>query len=80
MTRDEADAQLAQAIANHAEAFGITAEDELLGDYAVIAHWQRVEQDGRCRYSTQYSHDNMPRHIAVGLFTTGASFAAEDDE
>lgn len=80
MTRDEADQQLAKAIADHAEAFGLSQDDEMLSDYAVIAHWTREVADGRSRYTTHYHTPSVPNHIAVGLFSTGADLAAAEGE
>lgn len=76
MTRDEADAALAQAIRDHARAYELGEADEMLDDFAVIAHWQRVEADGDSPYTTHYTRSPMPTHVAVGLFSVGADIAS----
>ncbi len=75
MTRDEADSLLRKALIEHARAYGLLESDELLSDYAVVAHWQRVEDDDRSRYTTVYSRPQVPTHVAVGLFRTGERLA-----
>lgn len=73
MTRDEADAQLAKAIADHAQAFALRGDDEaILDDYAVVAHWQTVIEDGKSRYTTHFTSQAVAAHVVVGLFTMGA--------
>lgn len=84
MTPDQADDALRQAIENHARANGFANDDELLSDFAVVAHWQRVEADGRSRYTCAYPRPTVPTHVAVGLFQTAIHLVLfdepEDDE
>jgi hypothetical protein len=79
VTRDEADANLAQAIRHHADAYDMADPGEMLNDYAVIAHWQTVDETGESPYTVHYHRDNVPTHVAVGLFAHGARIAAEDN-
>lgn len=70
MTMDEADEQLAKAIRDHALAYEVTTSDEFLSDFAVVAYWQTIEDQGDSRYTTHYSRPTMPDHSARGLFAT----------
>jgi len=81
MTRDEADTMLRSAIEQHAQAFGLSRDDELLNEYGVIAHWQAAVADGSSRYTTHFHQPTVPNHIAVGLFVAGQRLAwdVEDD-
>jgi hypothetical protein len=78
MTRDDADAGLAQAIRDHAAAYDMADPGEMLNDYAVIAHWQTITDTGDCPYTVHYHRPNVPNHVAVGLFDQGVRIAAED--
>jgi hypothetical protein len=74
VTKEEADNALREAIFNHAEAYGLTAEDELMSDYAIIVHWQQIsaeESQYVSRYTTQYSRQSLPHHVSQGLFQAG---------
>lgn len=79
MTQDEADQALRQAIIDHATAYDLSDADEMLSDYAVVAHWQPAEEDGTSRYTTHFARNPTPTHIAAGLFTTGARLVMEDE-
>ena len=79
MTKDEADSALRQAIINHAMAYDIAVPDELLSEYAVIASWQSIEEDGQSRYTTQFQSARVPIHVAVGLFRTGEHLMLNQD-
>lgn len=85
MNEHEATERLRQAIIDHATAIGIAEpEIEMLNDFAVVCHWQKVEDDGLgSRYSAHYSSESVPAHTAIGLFTIGLDFAQskpEDDD
>lgn len=80
MTRDEADNQLRKAIIDHAEAYDIDQEGELLSEYAVIASWQKVEDNGRHYYTTQFHTPTVPNHVAVGLFQVGQRLVWDSDD
>ncbi len=77
--RATADETLAEAIRLHAAAYtGTSDEDEMLSDFAVIAHWQRITDDGCSRYSTHYSRESVPTHIAAGLFTIALGLIGDE--
>jgi hypothetical protein len=80
MTVDEAESALRQAIIDHAEAHGLTRDDELLSEYAIIACWQAEIADGRSRYTTQFHLPSVPSHIALGLFSAGEQLVWADCE
>lgn len=78
----KADDDLRQAIINHALAYEmvVSPATELLNEYAVVAHWQRLEGDGTSTYTTHYHQSPCPHHTAIGLFTTGADLVAAESE
>lgn len=80
MTRDEADAVLRSAIEQHAVAFELHRDDELLSEFAVVANWQKIESDGNSRYTTHFHQETIPNHIAVGLFDIGRQLAIDPYE
>jgi hypothetical protein len=81
LTKHEADEQLSKAIRDHADAYAITPEGEvLLSDFAVIAHWQNVEGDGKSKYTTHYASDYVPAHVAYGLFYVGIDLLGQFEE
>lgn len=80
MTKDEADNNLRQAIIEHAEAYDINAKDSILNHYGVICHWQRFEANGRSSYTTHFHTNDVPNHIAVGLFQTGVDLVKAQDD
>ncbi len=73
-----ADEAISTAIRAHADAYGLSEDDEMLSDYAIIAHWQRIEDDGRSRYTLHLPRMSVPNHIVVGLFTIGISLIVDD--
>lgn len=77
MTQSEADEALRRAILDHAAAYDLADDDEMLSDFAVVAHWQPVVEDGESRYTTHFARSPCPSHVAVGLFTTGARLVVE---
>jgi hypothetical protein len=80
LDKDEADQDLRQAIINHAIAYEITdVDDELLSEYAVVAHWQKIEADGNSRYTTHYHTPTIPNHVAVGLFQVAKEHMLDED-
>jgi hypothetical protein len=64
VTRDEADANLAQAIRHHAAAYDMADNNEMLNDYAIIANWQTVTDTGESIYTVHYHRDDVPTHVA----------------
>lgn len=79
MTKDEASSQLRKAIEDHAKAFGLYKDDELLDHYGVIAAWVRVEDNGKTYYTTHFHTEKVPMHVAAGLFHT-AEFLVTNEE
>jgi hypothetical protein len=79
VTRDEADSLLRAAIEQHAEAFGLHRDGEMLSSYGVIAHWQVEIDDGHSRYTTHFHTPTVPMHIATGLFAAGQRLVGEDE-
>jgi hypothetical protein len=78
-TRRAADEGLMRAIIDHAYAYGLFEEGELLGDYAIVAHWQTIDvDDGRSRYTIHYPGQTIPRHVAIGLLSMGIALIEED--
>lgn len=80
MTRAEADEHLAQAIRAHAAAYDLSRDDELLSDYVVVAHWQRIQTDDRSRYSVHLPRPETPSHVVVGLLYAGINGSREVDD
>lgn len=76
----EADQKLADAILEHAKAYGNVKDGEFLGDWAVIAAWSTLELTGDTTYTTSFSAPEIPTHIAVGLFQVGINLTLEEDE
>lgn len=80
MTQDEATMALAQAIRDHAEAFDMTSDGEMLSDWAIIAAWVPVGGSmGETNYTTHFHNEEVPSHTAIGLFRTGELIVREDD-
>lgn len=77
-----ADRKLRRALEFHAEAYQLDDDGDMLGDYAVIAHWVPEVEDGRSRYTTHFDRHTIPGHVARGLFATGCQLvdARYDDE
>lgn len=71
--------ELRAAILRHADAYDLSADDEMLSSFALVAHWQKVEADDRSRYTTHFHSPSVPTHIAIGLFTVGVKIANSDD-
>jgi hypothetical protein len=69
MNEDEADAQLLKAIFDHAVAYEMNLEDHFLSEYAVIASWTPAEESGETSYTIGYHKNDVPNHIAKGLFS-----------
>lgn len=80
MTRDEADAYLHDAICLAAEAYDMECGDLLLNQWAVVCHWQSIENTGTSTYTTHYPGEEMPTHIAAGLFRVGERHCFEEDD
>ena len=80
MTYDEADRALWKAVLDHAAAYGLADDAEMLSDFAVVAHWQPVVEDGTSRYTTQFARSPTPTHVAAGLFATGERLVLEGSE
>jgi hypothetical protein len=75
-----ADETLRAAVIAHARAYDIGGrDDELLSDYVVVAHWQEVTDQGRSRYTIQYSTASIAAHIAFGLLTIGNELLRADN-
>lgn len=71
LTKEEAETQLHKAIIDHAVAFDIAnPETEILNHFAIIAHWQKVEDSDSSRYTNQYHSETMPYHVGKGLYST----------
>lgn len=78
MTPEEATENLYRAIIDHAVAHGDTDPgEEMLDDFAIVAHWQKVTHDGTSNYTTHFRTRNVPLHIAVGLFRAGEMLTGE---
>lgn len=77
-TREQADARLRAALQAHADAYEMTPENALLGDYAVVVHWSPIEGDRDAPYTTHYHTARVPNHIAQGLFQVGLDIASGD--
>jgi hypothetical protein len=77
-----ADNNLREAIIAHAIAHDLCDDVEMLGDFGVIAHWHRMDGSrvGRSTYTTHFSQNPCPNHIAVGLFEVGIGLAESDEE
>lgn len=80
LSRDDADAQLRKAIQDHAKAWGICDEDELLSSWVIVAHWQKVEANGLSNYTTQFDGNQMPTHVSVGLLHTGIHLITHEEQ
>lgn len=78
MTKDEADAMLRNAILEHTRAYGMH-DNEWLSEFAIVACWSTLDDDGKTRYTTHYHSPEIPHHVAVGLFTTGLSCAVSEE-
>lgn len=78
MTREQADEQLRKAIVDHAAAYEIFADGEVLDQFGIIAMWQQMnptdEEDAGHRYTTQFHQNTVPDHVARGLFATALTF------
>jgi hypothetical protein len=80
VTREDADTALAQAIRDHAEAYGIAEDGDMLNEYGVVAHWQAVTDDGQSRYTTHFARPTVPTHVAVGLFSVAVDLVGDEDD
>jgi hypothetical protein len=82
MTLDDAEENLRRAIIDHALALDAADPNvEMLNEYAIVAHWQPIEDDdGHSRYTTQFHREHIPAHTAVGLFRMGERFLSGGDE
>ena len=76
--KEIADNELHNAIAVHAYAYDLVPEDAILNHWAVVAHWQTVEDLGKSFYTTHYPGGSQPNHIIIGLFEIGKGFITED--
>lgn len=79
-TREEADQNLAKAIADHAEAYELAYDDEMLMTYACVSAWAKVEADGSTRYNMHFRSAEVPMHEAAGLLKVAAELIWESDE
>ena len=81
LTKHEADEQLSKAIREHAEAYSVTPEGEvLLSDFIIVANWQLIESDGKSKYTTHYATETVPAHVAYGLLYVGIDLLGEFEE
>lgn len=81
MTPEQATEALHKAIVDHAAAHELSRDDEILSEWAVISNWQALTSDeGTSRYVTQFTSDQVPMHVAAGLFEVASSVIWEDDE
>ena len=85
MTKDEADNALRKAIMDHAEAYDLAENYELLDQYAVIAFWQKLVDTGSSNYTIHFHTPHIPAHSAFGLFKAAEQLVLEqrfedDDE
>lgn len=84
MERHEADEQLRRAIADHADAYDLLGEGELMTDFVVVAAWLMPDLDGerRTAYTTHLPEGWLPNHVALGLFQVGCRhfYESADDE
>ena len=80
LRRAKADDQMRAAILEHADAYMLSRDDEMLNQFALIVHWATVEADGKSRYSTHYHSDDVPGHVAYGLFSYGAQLCQDEQE
>lgn len=73
MDRHETDEQLRKAIADHAAAYDLLDDGELLTEFVVIAAWLPPDYDGERRsiYTTHLPDGYLPNHVALGLMDVG---------
>lgn len=80
-TKEEADTNLRQAITDHAEAYGLNAEEgEMLSDFAVVASWIPRVSNGRTNYTQHFHMEEIPTHVAAGLWKTALHHLLNDSE
>lgn len=80
MASDTAE-DLVRAIQAHAVAKGDVDPDiEMLSDFVVVAHWQRIDNADTCNYTTHLRRDGTPTHVAVGLLRFGERLYLDDEE
>lgn len=77
--REKSDARLWTALMEHADAYQLSRDDELLNNFAIVCHWTREKNDGRSRYTTHFHVPEVPYHIAEGLFATGLRIVQSGD-
>ena len=83
ISKEEADAQLRQAIEAHAEAYDLKPEEVMLDHFAVIASWIPVQMEGReprTFYSAHFHTEYVPNHVAFGLFSIALDNLAGGDD
>lgn len=79
LSREQAVVNLAKAIHDHAVAFQVVnPEVEILSEFGVIAHWQKIVVNDRTRYTTHFSIQGLPNHICIGLFEMGKQLSIGD--
>lgn len=69
MERHEADEQLRKAIADHADAYDLREDGDLLNEFIVVAAWmpRDYDDDRRTTYTTHLPDGYLPHHVALGL-------------
>jgi hypothetical protein len=78
--RETADARLWSAIVEHADAYMLSEDGEMLSQFAVIAQWEGEVADEHSRYTTHFHSPIIPTHVAEGLFWHALNLNMEDAE
>ena len=78
LSPEEARENVAKAIVDLVEALGWNEDKDMLSEYAIIAAWTPLDPNGPTLYSTHMHSDNVPDHVAIGLFTHGCNLIIED--
>ena len=81
LTKEQADVLLRDALIAHANAYDLVRSGELLDQYAVICAWTPpIGERGTHNYTTCFHQENVPTHVALGLFDLGSTLVTEGDE
>jgi hypothetical protein len=80
ISKPEAEEALRQAIMQHAQVFDIDYPNSMLSEFAIIACWTPIEETGQSEYSVAYHAEDVPEHVALGLFTLACDIAIGNDE
>ena len=77
---EDAQRQLQEAIENAAKAYGITRDEEFVGDWALGFHVQGMDllETDRSVYGHMFKDGQLHDHVAEGLYRTGIQFLSVD--